>query len=127
MAEPLVFTNTTAIKEGQLESWQKYFEEFAEYVEAQEPQLLHFTMYVDETGTEETIVQVHPDAASMRTHLAVMADHGHAAAEYLDFTRSTSRVYGAPDDDLIAQIRSYGIPVTVARPEGGFHRLPADR
>jgi quinol monooxygenase YgiN len=125
MAEPLIFTNTTAIKEGQLEAWVKYFREFAEAIEAQEPRLLHFTMYVDESGTEETIVQIHPDAASMRTHLAVMADHGHVAAEYLDFTRSTTRLYGAPDDDLIAQIRGYGIPVTVARPAEGFHRLPA--
>jgi hypothetical protein len=123
MTEPLIFTNTTAIKEGQLEAWVKYFLEFAEYVESQEPRLLHFTMYVDEDGTEETIVQVHLDADSMRTHLAVMADHGHAAAEYLDFTHSSSRLYGPADDDLVAQIRTYGIPVVVAHPEGGFDRL----
>jgi quinol monooxygenase YgiN len=123
MTEPLIFTNTTAIKEGQLDAWVKYFRQFAEYVESEEPRLLHFTMYVDERGTEETIVQVHPDAESMRTHLAVMADHGHAAAEYLDFEHSTSRLYGAPDDDLVALIRSYGIPVTIARPGGGFDRL----
>jgi hypothetical protein len=123
VTEPLIFTNTTAIKEGQLEAWVKYFLEFAEYIESQEPRLLHFTMYVDRSGTEETIVQVHPDADSMRTHLAVMADHGHAAAEYLDFTHSTSRLYGPPDDDLVAQIRSYGIPLIVAHPKGGFNRL----
>ena len=124
MAEPLIFTDTTAIKDGQLEAWVKYFQGFAEHVKAQEPRLLHFTMYVHEDGTEETIVQIHPDADSMRTHLAVMADHGHAAAEYLDFSHSTSRLYGAPDDELIAQVRDHGIPVTVARPGDGFNRLP---
>jgi quinol monooxygenase YgiN len=123
MAEPLIFTNTTTIRDGQLDAWVKYFHEFAEHIRSQEPQLLHFSMYVDESGTEETIVQVHPDAESMRTHLAVMADHGHAAAEYLDFDHSSSRLYGAPDDELVAQIRGYGIPVTVAPPEGGFTRL----
>jgi hypothetical protein len=123
MAEPLIFTNTTAIKEGQLAAWTKYFRAFAEHIESQEPRLLHFTMYIDEAGTEETIVQVHPDADSMRTHLAVMADHGHAAADFLDFTRSTSRLYGTPDDDLVAQIRGYGMPLVVGRAEGGFNRV----
>lgn len=124
MSEPLIFTSTAAIKEGQLEAWEKYFREFAEHIEAQEPRLLHFTMYISEDGTEETIVQVHPDADSMRTHLGVLADHAHTAADYLDFSRSSSMLYGAPDDELIAQIRSYGMPLTVARPSGGFHRLP---
>jgi hypothetical protein len=102
----------------------KYFQGFAEYIEANEPRLLHFAMYVDEEGTEETIVQVHPDADSMVHHMHVLADHGHEAAEYLDFTRSTTRIYGSPPDALLEDIRAFGTPVTVATPEGGFDRFP---
>jgi hypothetical protein len=123
MAEPLIFTNTTAIKEGQLEAWGKYFQEFSEFIEANEPRLLHFAMYVDEEGAEETIVQVHPDADSMRYHMELLASHEHASGEYLDFTKSRSQVYGTPSDELLDKIRAFGTPVRVWSPEGGFNRV----
>jgi quinol monooxygenase YgiN len=123
-SEPLIFLNTTAIKDGQLDAWVAYFEAFAEHIEANEPRLLHFAMYVNEDGTEETIVQVHPDADSMQHHLQVLAEHEHAAADYLDFTRSWTHVYGAPPPELVTSIRRFGNPVTVSTPAGGFDRLP---
>lgn len=126
MSEPFIFVNTTAIKEGQLEAWLKYFSSFAEHVEADEPRLLHFAMYVNEAGTEETIVQVHPDAASMEHHMTVLADHEHAAGDHLDFTSSTTQIYGTPTDELLANVRRFGTPVVVASPQGGFSRLPRD-
>jgi hypothetical protein len=125
MPEPFIFISTAAIKEGQLEAWVKYFQGFADHIEANEPRLLHFAMYVNEGGTEETIVQVHPDAASMVHHMGVLADHGHASSEYLDFTSSRTQVYGTLPDDLLTSIRRFGTPVTVSAPQGGFDRLPA--
>jgi hypothetical protein len=125
VSEPFIFINTTAIKEGQLEAWVKYFQGFAEYIEANEPRLLHFAMYVSEDGTEESIVQVHPDAGSMLHHMRVLADHEHASSDYLDFTRSNSQIYGTPTEELLARIRQFGTPVTVSTPQGGFDRLPS--
>lgn len=125
MAHPFVFINTTAVKEGQLEAWTKSFEEFATYIRSHEPRLLHFATYLDDTGTEETVVQVHPDAESMLFHLGLLAEHGHASGDYLDFTRSRSQIYGAPSDELLEAIKRFGIPVTLSTPQGGFSRLPA--
>jgi quinol monooxygenase YgiN len=127
MAEPFIFTNTTAIKEGQLEAWVKSFAEFAEDIERAEPRLLHFAMYVSEDGTEETLVQVHPDADSMLFHMGLLAEHGHATGDYLDFSRSTTRIYGNPTPELLEKIRAFSpdIDVLVSTPQGGFSRVPA--
>jgi hypothetical protein len=125
MSEPFIFISTAAIKEGQLDAWVEYFQGFADHIEANEPRLLHFAMYVNEEGTEETIVQVHPDAESMVHHMGVLADHAHASNDYLDFTSSTTQVYGTSPDDLLTSIRQFGTPVTVSAPQGGFERLPA--
>jgi hypothetical protein len=125
MNAPFVFVSTSAIREGLLEAWEKYFAQFAETIEEHEPRLLHFGMYVNEEGTEATIVQVHPDPASMRTHMRLLSEHEHAAGEYLDLTTTRSQVFGEADPEVLAAIRAFGAPVTVATPRGGFDRLPA--
>jgi hypothetical protein len=125
MGAPFIFISTIGIREGQLEGWVKYFEEFARHIEANEPRLLHFGMYVNEEGTEETIVQVHPDVDSMRTHMRLLADHAHASGDYLDFSTTRTQVYGEPDPDVLDSIRAFDptIPLTVATPHGGFDRF----
>jgi hypothetical protein len=36
-------------------AWVKYFREFSEFIEANEPRLLHFAMYLNKGGSDETI------------------------------------------------------------------------
>jgi transposase len=79
---------------------------------------------VEALSVDSTIVQVHPDADSMLVHMALLADHGHPTSEYLDFTRSSTHIYGTPTAALVEKIRQFGTPVTVSYPQGGFDRLP---
>jgi hypothetical protein len=125
MSAPFIYLNTTGVKQGQLEGWLKYFAEFAEFIEANEPRLLHFGTYVNEEGTEQTIVQVHPDPESMAFHMGLLAEHASAAGDYLDFSTARSQVYGEPDPAVLEQIRGFAphIPVTVGTPGGGFARF----
>src|SRR4051812_13137424 len=52
-----------------------------------EPRLIAFNEYVNDTGTEVTVVQVHPDAASMQNHLGIVGERAaQAYEETLDAT-----------------------------------------
>ncbi len=74
--------------------------------------------YVNEDGTEATIVQVYPDAAAMEAHEG-------ARRHFRDATTSI-QVYGKPSDvylERARQLAASGVAVIV-KPEhlGGFTR-----
>ena len=127
MAAPFIFIGTYTIKEGKLDALKQYCREFCTYIEANEPRLLHFGFCTNEEGTELTVVQVHPDPASMAFHMQVIAEHMVQAYEYLGATVS-HQLYGSLNDALVEQVNrgiEPGVPVIV-RPEfAGFSRLPA--
>lgn len=103
------------------------------------PQLVHQPLGVhDLTGaqrqdrlsedrTEATTVQVHADAANMAFHMQVAGEHIRQAAEYLDWSSMRIRIYGAPSEDLLAQMRELagsGVSVTISPLACGFDRFP---
>ena len=128
MVEPFIFIGTHTIKEGKLEDFKQHFGEFAKFIEANEPRLIHFELYINEDGTEVSVVQVHPDADSMAFHMQVAAEHFvRAYDEFLDGTKSI-QIYGTPSDALLEQMKqvsSSGVPVVVKSGLAGFNRLPA--
>jgi hypothetical protein len=128
MAAPFIFIKTYAIKEGKLEDFRQFLQEFFKVLEASEPRALAINAYVNEDGTEVTFVQVHPDAASKEHHSRVAHEHVERARQFLDTTTSI-QVYGKPSNVVLEKARQHadsGVPVSV-KPEhlGGFTRLPA--
>jgi hypothetical protein len=75
MTAPFIFISTYAIKEGQLEAFRQFLEELFGVLEPNVPGLLAINAYLDESGTEAAIVQVHTDVASMKEYWKVPA-HG---------------------------------------------------
>ena len=127
MATPFIFIGTHTIKEGKLEDFKQYSEELCKFVEANEPRLIHFALYINEDGAEVSVVQVHPDADSMAFHMQVAREHLVQAYEFLDTTRSVE-VYGTPGDALLEQLTQAsepGVPVIVKSELAGFNRVPA--
>lgn len=95
-------------------------------VEASEPRLIAFNVYVSEDGAEATIVQVHPDPDSMLFHMQVAREHiGEAYRSVLEETERID-VYGDPSDavmETIRQLAGSGVPLSVkAHHLGGFTR-----
>jgi quinol monooxygenase YgiN len=84
---PFIFIGTHSIKEGKLEEFKQYCQEFCRFVEANEPRLLGFELYINQDGTEVSVLQIHPDVASMEFHVQVTREHFAQAYEYLDTTR----------------------------------------
>jgi hypothetical protein len=127
MGEPFIFIGTHRLKEGKRAAYQEYVTDFVRFIEEREPQLRLFTFFLDEDGEHVSVVQVHPNAESMGSHMQVAQQHiGDAYTEYLDETVSI-QVFGEPTAEVLAVIRGLagdGVPVSIHRPFAGFDRLP---
>lgn len=130
MSGPFIFVGTHQVKEGKLEEYRKSVQELVELVEANEPRLIAFNMYVDEAANRMTGVQVHPDAASMEFHMKVIGEHLRTAYDYIEKTESIE-IYGEASEALLAGIRAAtpeGTPLRVMPlHEAGFTRSNAAR
>lgn len=128
---PFIFIGTHKIKPGKREAFKAYFATFCtDLVEPKEPRLHAFYGYSSPDSDVVTMVQVHPDAASMATHMRVGMEHfAEAYAEYLE-PESTLQIYGTLTGDLIeaisaaAQTEGEEDSVTIREPFAGFDRLP---
>jgi quinol monooxygenase YgiN len=125
MAEPFIYVGTMTIKPGKLEEARKRIAELVDFVEINEPRLIAFHCFLDEEGTELTVVQVHPDVASMEFHQEVNAKHFTTAFDYLESSRS-DQYYGPISETLAAELAKWDDPnVAVTRMpvhEAGFTR-----
>jgi hypothetical protein len=85
-------------------------------------------VFFNEDGTEMTVLQVHPDAASMEYHMKMAGPAFRAVAEFIAMRRMD--VYGKPSEDLLAMLRQKAqmlgnVPVGLHDHHAGFARLPA--
>ncbi len=87
MSEPIVFISHNRVKEGKLDGFKQAYREAAELMEANKPGTITFLAYVNEEGTEVSIVHVFPDANSMDHHMQGVAERAKETAEFLESDR----------------------------------------
>src|SRR6266545_4508517 len=103
MSDPIVFVDSSEIREGKLAELKTAIKDLVEFVESNEPRPIAYNVYLDERGTRMTVVQVHPDSASMEFHMQVAAP---AFAKLVQLIRlSTMDVYGKPSDAVLEALR----------------------
>jgi hypothetical protein len=129
VSSPFIFIATNRLKPGQLDRERDRVPGLVEFIETNEPRLIAFNEYVNETGDEVTVVQIHPDAASMESHMEIVRERASAAyAETLDATVRV-QVFGEPTDailELLRQQAGAGVEISVnAEHLGGFTRSAA--
>ena len=115
MSGPFIFVGFHSIREGKLEEFRADALALARMVEEREPQLLGFNIFLSEDSTEATVVQVHPDADSMLTHMQIAQEHIEKGAEELLDTQEI-RLFGPPNDavvGMIAQLTQTGVPISI--------------
>lgn len=128
MSEPFIFIGTHRVKPGKLEEYKAFFAEFCrDTVAPNEPRLLSFQGYADDSDLI-TVVQVHPDVASMLTHASLIGQQVHKAyTDYLE-PESSYQIYGTPNDEVLAMVEQLSggrhVAITVQQPFTGFQRLP---
>ena len=127
MPEPFIYVGTYEVAEGRLDDAKKSLAEHAEFVEANEPRLISFNFYLDPERRTITIVQVHPDSASMDFHMQLIAEHiTSALGDYLGAPVST--LVCGHGNETVDTIRSFSPdkPVSVAAEHiAGFTRTTA--
>jgi len=127
MSSPFIFIATNRLKPGAYEAERQRVPGLVEFIGAGEPRLLAFNEYINRERTEVTVVQIHPDAASMEFHMGVVRERAvQAYSETLDATTQI-QVFGNPSEAVVETLRAQagaGVPLSV-HPEhlGGFTRI----
>ena len=123
---PLVFVATNRLRPGALDAERTRARELTAFLRQREPQLLGFHEYADAEGEAVTVVQVHPDAASLRRHLEVVRERAGAAYGSTLAGTVSVQIYGPVDEDLLAALRGQtgdGVALTTrAEHLAGFTR-----
>ena len=126
MSSPFIFIATNRLKPGQLDGERKRVPGLVEFIENNEPRMIAFNEYVNETGDEVTVVQIHPDTASMEAHMGIVRERAQEAyAETLDATVRV-QVFGQPSDAILETLRMQagaGVEISINGEHlGGFTR-----
>jgi hypothetical protein len=131
MSQPLVYIDTSEVREGALEELKGAIEELVAFIDANEPQILAYSVYLSDDGRQMTVVHLHADSASLDYHMDVAGPAFRRFAGLL--TLSSIRVYGEPSDKALEQLhekaRLLGCEdVTLHSPHAGFTRFgPAEK
>src|SRR5436190_2555754 len=115
MNAPFVYVGTWTIKPGKQEEARKWLADHTTFIEQNEPRMIAFHVYFDERASKASVVQVHPDSASMELHMQLIAEHMGPAFEIID-TILSEQYYGPMSDSLSATLAQYeGPEVTVTK------------
>lgn len=126
MAEPVVFVSHFAVKPGALEAYQRFQRQAMGALERDKPRTLAFLIYLDEGGSNMSIVHVFGDAEAMDLHFEGAAERARSAYEYIE-PRGWD-IYGKPSDAALETMRqaaqSAGVSLRVQPAyAGGFQRF----
>jgi hypothetical protein len=122
MSGPLIYVGSYRIKPGKQEEARKRVAEIVHFVETNEPRMIAFHMYLDQDGNTLSIIQVHPDSASMEFHEQVAAKHFATAFDWLDASIG-QQYFGPISDALAAELAKWDEPFThLPVHEAGFTR-----
>jgi hypothetical protein len=125
MAQPIVYIDTSSIREGKLEALEAAMQHLAAFVEANVPQLISYGFFLNQDSTRMTVVTVHPDSASLEFHMDVGSDEFRKFADLIDLSRI--EVYGAVSDAVLDRLHRKAqmlgsATVTVHELHAGFAR-----
>ena len=107
MSAPLIYVGTYTVKPGKQEEARPRLAELVDFVETNEPRVIAFNAFLDRDGNTLSIVQVHPDSASMEFHMQVNAKHFATAFDWLD-TSMRDQYFGPISDALAAEMAKWG-------------------
>jgi hypothetical protein len=129
MAQPLVYIDTSDVREGALAELKRAIGDLTNFVESHEPQIVSYAVYFSQDGSQMTVIHVHADSASLDFHMDVAGPRFGRFADLL--TLSSIRIFGEPSTKSVRRlkdkVRLLGTgEVTVHPLHTGFGRFEAD-
>jgi hypothetical protein len=129
MSEPIVYIDRSQVRDGKLEQLKLAIRDLVAFIDANVPRAMTYRIYLNESGGQMTVVQIHPDSTSLEFHMRVGAPE---FSKFKDLIRLSSiDVYGEPSDALRKQledkVRMLGAgAVSVHKLQAGFMRLTSN-
>jgi len=100
--QPIVYIDTSAIREGKLEELKVAMKGLAAFVEANVPQLISYGFFLDEDQRQMTVVAVHSDSASLEFHMEMGGAEFRKFADLIDLSRI--EVYGRVSEAVLERL-----------------------
>jgi quinol monooxygenase YgiN len=125
-SNPLIVIDRSEVRPGKLDALKAALRALVEFVEANEPRPIAYQAYLTPGGHQVTVVQVHPDSASMELHMKLA---GPAFPQFVELVKlAEMHVYGTPSDALLEQLRGKvkmlgSGALRVHEPHAGFARF----
>jgi hypothetical protein len=126
MSGPFIFIATNRLRDGSFDAERQRVPGLSDFIEANEPRLIAFNEYGNDDRSEVTVVQVHPDAASLEYHMGIIGDRARDA--YAQTLQATTRiqVFGTPTPNILRMLEQQagsGVPLSIYPHHlGGFTR-----
>jgi len=126
VSRSIMCIDTSEILDGKVEEVEAAIAPMASFVEANEPDVIMYEVFLDASRTLMTVVQIHPDPASMEAHLDAARP---VFAPFVGLVRlATIDLYGEPSARLLEQLRQKAAMlgnarIIVHRFEGGIARF----
>ena len=126
MSNPILYIDVSDIRPGKLDPVKSLMADLVDFVRANEPQLIAYDFFIDETESTMTCVVLHPDSASIEFHMDIGWEKFRAFSEHID--QRSIDVYGDANERIIERlhrkIEMLGRGrVTVHHLHSGFLRL----
>jgi hypothetical protein len=102
MPQPIVYIDTSTVREGKLEELEVAMNGLATFVETNVPQLISYGFFLDDKRTQMTVVAVHPDSASVELHMDVCGAEFRKFAELIELSRI--EIYGYVSDSVLKRL-----------------------
>lgn len=122
---PIVYVDTSSIREGKLSELEAAMTRLATFVESNVPRVISYAFFLDEHRSRMTVVAVHPDSASLEFHMDTGAEEFRRFADLIELERI--EVYGAVSEGALDRLHRKaemlgGASVAVHDLHAGFDR-----
>jgi hypothetical protein len=89
MSQPIVYVDTSEVRPGRLEELKAAMNDLAQFVQANEPQLLAYNVYFSDDGTRMSVLHINPNSASLERHMKIAGPSSRRSASLSSFSPST--------------------------------------
>jgi hypothetical protein len=129
MTEAIMYVDTSEVREGVLEELKTAVKELVAFVDANEPRIIAYNVYLSDDGTQINVVHMHPDSTSLEYHMDVAGPMFRQFADLV--TLKSIVIYGRPTETVLRQLQEKAEllgrgTVTVRELHAGFARFEAD-
>lgn len=103
MAQPLIYVDTSDVREGALHELKSAVGDLTDFVESHEPQIVSYAVYFSQDGNQMTVIHVHADSSSLDVHMDVAGPRFGRFADLL--TLSSICIFGEPSAKSVRQLK----------------------